>query len=542
GWNDTAVDYPQDKCIHQLFEEQVERTPDAIAAVFEQQQLTYQELNAKANQVAHYLQSLGARPEDLVGICAERSLEMVVGLLAILKAGDAYVPLDPSYPQERLQFMLSDAQVSVLLTQERLLSVLPQSDAQVVCLDRDWAAIAQTSAENFPCGATAENLAYVIYTSGSTGRPKGVLIEHRGLCNLASAQKELFEVGSDSRVLQFASLSFDASVWEIFMALTSGATLVLAPATALMPGDDLRRTLITAAISHVTLPPAALAVMEMEIEELSALAHLIMAGEACSLELAKRWSAACRLWNAYGPSEDTVCATVTQVTPNADRLSIGRPIANTQVHILDSRLQPVPIGVPGELHIGGAGLARGYLNRPELTAEKFIANPFGEGRLYKTGDLARRLPDGQIEFLGRLDHQVKIRGFRIELGEVEAVLSRHEQVRQCVVIACEDTPGDKRLVAYVVPSLAQTGEINSQQLDQLQVEQLASWQGIWQTLYSQMDDPGATVANLGFNISGWTSSYTGQPIPAQEMAEWVENTVARILPYRPQRPLEIGCG
>ena len=464
-WNDTQANYPKDKCIHELFEAQVERclrqaadasTPDAIAVVFEQQQLTYRELNSRANKIAHHLQALGVKPEVLVGICVERSVEMVVGLLGILKAGGAYVPLDPDYPQERLSYMLSDSQVPVLLTQQRLVARLPQHQAVVICLEKESEHIAQYSRDNPVSGVLATHLADVIYTSGSTGKPKGVMVTHSGLCNLAQAQIQMFDLLPSSRVLQFASFSFDASISEVVMALGSGATLYLATKDSLLPSAGLIQLLRDYGITHVTLPPSALAVMP--VEELPVLQTMIVAGEAYSVELMRQWSVGRRFFNAYGPTEATVCTTVAQCT-DSDRclhLPIGHPIPNTQVYILDSYLQPVPVGVLGELHIGGAGLARGYLNRPDLTEEKFIANPFNDDpqdRLYKTGDLARYLSDGNIEYLGRIDHQVKIRGFRIELGEIEAALSQHPDVSQTVVIAREDVPGDKRLVAYVVSHL-----------------------------------------------------------------------------------------
>ncbi|WP_375511245.1 amino acid adenylation domain-containing protein [uncultured Nostoc sp.] len=450
-WNDTQADYPQDKCIHQLFEKQVQLTPNAIAVVFENQQLTYQQLNAKANQLAHYLRSLGVKPDVLVGLCLERSLDMVIGLLGILKAGGAYVPLDPDYPQERLSFMLEDAQVSVLLTQQQLVNKLSQYQANLVCLDEVWSQIIQNNQDNPVSEVRAFHIANVIYTSGSTGRPKGVMVEHTGLCNLAQAQIKTFGLQNLSRILQFASLSFDASIWEVVMAFGSGATLYLGTKDSLLPGKPLIEQLRNHGITHITLPPSALAVMP--VEELSALQTMIVAGEACSAELIRQWSAGRNFFNAYGPTEATVCATVAKCTDGDEKISIGRAIANTQVYILDKNLQPVPIGVPGELHIGGVGLARGYLNRPELTQEKFISNPFeevGGSKLYKTGDLARYLSNGNIEYLGRIDNQVKIRGFRIELGEVEAVLSQHGDVQTCCVIAREEIPGNKRLVAYVV--------------------------------------------------------------------------------------------
>ncbi|BAY89332.1 MULTISPECIES: non-ribosomal peptide synthetase [unclassified Tolypothrix] len=449
-WNDTQVDYPQ-QCIHRLFEQQVERTPDAVAIVFHHQQLTYRQLNQRANQLAHHLQSLGVVPEVLVGICVERSIEMIVGMLAVLKAGGAYVPLDPAYPQERLAFMMSDAQLQIVLTQEQLLTLLPEHQATVICLDTDWKEISQYPQSEPVSNVQVSNLAYIIYTSGSTGKPKGVLVTHKGLCSLALAQIKKFDVQPTSRILQFASFSFDASIADILMALCSGAKLCLAKKEALLPGSDLMQTINEYQITHVALPPSALAAMSNQ--SLPSLQAIIVAGEACATELAAQWSRKVRFFNAYGPTESTVCATMAEYTDASQKLTIGRPIANSCVYILDSHLQPVPIGVAGEVHIGGIGLARGYLNRPELTLEKFIPNPFSSeavSRLYKTGDLARYLPDGNIEFLGRIDHQVKIRGFRIELGEIEAAITQHSLVQQAVVTVREDIPGDKRLVAYIV--------------------------------------------------------------------------------------------
>ncbi|MEL7406243.1 MAG: amino acid adenylation domain-containing protein [Cyanobacteria bacterium J06558_2] len=455
-WNNTQLDYPNDKCIHELFKNQVARTPDSVAVIFEDQQLTYQELNNRANQLAYYLCQLGVKPDVLVGISVERSLDMVVGLLGILKAGGAYVPLDPNYPQERLSYMLTDSGIEVLLTHQSLLETLPAKSARVVCMDADWQMIESQPENNYERKILSHNLAYVIYTSGSTGKPKGVLIEHQGLCNLTQAQRNIFDIKSTSHVLQFASVSFDASVSEIFMALTSGATLVLGTAAQLMPGDELRKTIVEQYITHITLPPSALAVLPPD--ELPSLGQIIVAGEACPPELASKWSVGRRFFNAYGPTESTVCATVAEINEDSSKITIGRAIANTQIYILNSHLQPAPIGVIGELYIGGDGLARGYLNRPELTQQKFIPNPFSqeaESRLYRTGDLAKFLPDGSIEFIGRADNLVKIRGFRIELGEIESNLSSHQLVKNCIVIAREDTPGDKRLVAYIVPQQEQ---------------------------------------------------------------------------------------
>jgi amino acid adenylation domain-containing protein len=491
-WNDTQADYPQDKCIHELFAAQVARTPDAIAVQFEDTQLTYRELNDRADRLACYLQTLGVKPEVLVGICVERSLEMIVGLWGILKAGGAYVPLDPAYPEDRLSFMVADAQIAVLLTQQKLLEIIPDCDIPIVRLDADWEDIAEF---NSPLPAllkrcstwakpktalfalrpplpTPHSLAYVIYTSGSTGQPKGVLVQHQGLCNLALAQIRIFDVHPDSRVLQFASFSFDASISEVVMSLCAGATLYLGARDALIPGAGLMKLLVDRQISHVTLSPSALAAMP--IGAYPDLRTIIVAGEACAPDLVAQWSPGRRLINGYGPTEATVCATAAICNESNTAVPIGRPIDNVRVYILDRQLQPVPIGVAGELHIGGAGLARGYLHRPELTTAKFIPNPFSQaysGRLYKTGDLARYLPDGQIEFLGRIDQQVKIRGFRIELGEIEAVLSQHPQVRAAVVVVRVE-PAGKQLVAYLIP---QAGAIATSELRSFLADRLAEF-------------------------------------------------------------------
>ncbi|RKZ51510.1 MAG: non-ribosomal peptide synthetase, partial [Candidatus Parabeggiatoa sp. nov. 3] len=458
-FNDTATDYPRDKTIVELFEDQVAKTPDAIAVIFENQQLTYRELNTKANQLAHYLQTLGVKPEVLVGICVERSCEMVIGLLGILKAGGAYLPLDPAYPKARLAFMLLDSQVPVCLIQESLIDTLPKTRAQLVCLDVEAKALSQYRSENFASDAKPFNLVYVIYTSGSTGNPKGVLISHQGLYNLAQAQVQLFEVQSNSRILQFTSLSFDVAISDIAMALCSGATLELVTQDSMMSSSELIHILCNHSITHFEIPASILRMLP--VEKLPSLQTLIVGGETCSPSVVTQWSKGRRFFNAYGPTEGTVCATVFENTTGISTLPIGRPIANTQIYILDQYLQPVPIGVPGELHLGGTGLARGYLNRPELTAEKFIKNPFSDvpnSRLYKTGDLACYLPDGNIEYLGRIDNQVKIRGFRIELGEIEAALAQHPFVTESAVIVHEASKTDKRLVAYLVPHQGQVIE------------------------------------------------------------------------------------
>ncbi|MEG4421610.1 amino acid adenylation domain-containing protein [Microcoleus sp. LAD1_D5] len=455
AWNDTETDYPKDACIHELFQKQVELTPDAIALVFEDEQLTYQELNQRANQLAHHLRNLGVGPEVLVGICVERSLEMVVGLLGILKAGGAYVPLDPAYPPERLVFMLEDAEVPVLLTQARLVKSLPKHQGRIVGVDTDWEIIERQSEENLISEVKLDNLAYVIYTSGSTGKPKGVAIEHRNAVALLYWARQTFNPEDFAGVLASTSICFDLSVFELFVPLSWGGKVILAENALHLPtlSAALDVTLIN------TVPSAIAELLRMDGIP-SSVRTVNLAGEPLPNKLVQQvyeHHTVQKVFNLYGPSEDTTYSTYTLVKKGGNESpSIGRPIANTQVYILDAQKQLVPIGVPGELYIGGAGLARGYLNRPELTADRFIPNPFSNEqskRLYKTGDLARYLPDGNIEFLGRIDHQVKIRGFRIELGEIEAVLSKHSDVQESLVINREDASGNQRLVAYITSNL-----------------------------------------------------------------------------------------
>jgi amino acid adenylation domain-containing protein/non-ribosomal peptide synthase protein (TIGR01720 family) len=454
-WNDTQADYPRDLCVHQLFERQVERTPDAVAIVSEDEQLTYKELDRQANQLARHLQALGVRPEVPVGICIERSLDMAIGLLAILKAGGAYVPLDPNYPQERLSFMLSDSQVPVLLTQTHLIEILPAHSAQIVCLDA-WEAIARSNTAPCDSGVKPDNLAYVLYTSGSTGKPKGVAIEHRSPVALVSWAREIFTPDRLAGVLASTSICFDLSVFELFVPLCCGGAVILAENALQLP------TLSTAdRVTLINTVPSAITELLRVNGIPQGVKTVNLAGEPLPIQLVQQLyqqDSIQQVFNLYGPSEDTTYSTFAAIVKGAATTPpIGRPITNTQTYILDRNLQPLPIGVPGELHVGGDGLAREYLNRPELTKEKFIPNPFSfdpqsrpKSRLYKTGDLARYLPDGNIEYIGRIDNQVKIRGFRIELGEVETALLQHPSVLQPVVVAREDEPGKKRLVAYLV--------------------------------------------------------------------------------------------
>ncbi|MDC9594906.1 non-ribosomal peptide synthetase, partial [Xenorhabdus sp. IM139775] len=485
-FNATQADFPQDALIHQLFEAQAAQQPEAIAAVFEEQTLSYGELNRRANQLAHHLIALGVRPDDRVAICVERGLPLVVGLLAILKAGGAYVPLDPAYPADRLAYMLEDATPVVLLAQaallDRLDSAIPISSISVnaiptVLLDTPGSRLAAQPDHNplaQTLGLTPHHLAYVIYTSGSTGQPKGVMLEHRGLCNLITTQQNTLALTPDSRVLQFASNSFDACILEYCMTFVAGACLYLAKRADLLPGGILSGYLTTHAISHVILSPTALAAMDSLPDTLQ---MLLMAGEVCPPTLVKRWAQGRLMLNGYGPTETTIWATLYQCDSEEESAPpIGHPIANTRIYILDAHAQPVPLGVIGEIYIAGAGVARGYLNRPELTAERFLRDPFSavpDARMYKTGDLGRWRPDGNIEYCGRNDFQVKLRGFRIELGEIEAKLEQCPGVREAIVLAREDEPNQKRLVAYLRPQ--EDVELQPAELRQQLAQHLAEY-------------------------------------------------------------------
>jgi amino acid adenylation domain-containing protein len=460
-WNDTRVNSAGEACLHNLFEAQVNRTPEATAVSFEDRDLTYRELNRRANQLANYLGKKGVRPEVLVGICMERSLEMVVGILGVLKAGGAYVPLDPADPEARLTFMLQDTNAPVVLTQSRFRERLPARGIETFFFDAGWERVAQESAETPACSVTLENLAYVIYTSGSTGKPKGVMVPHRAVCNNLHWVRKRYRLTESDVVLQISSFVFDASISEIFAPLLSGARLVLARSSEQYEPGYLVKVIGKQGVTIIQLVPSLLRVLldEEGFPHCRSLRCVIGGGETMPVELEERFykTLNAELYNTYGPTETAIDATCWPCNGKIGGRSvpIGRPIDNFQLYILDRNLQPVPIGVPGELHIGGAGLARGYLNNNELTAEKFIVHPFGHKageRLYKTGDLVRYLPDGNIEFIGRIDHQVKVRGFRIEPGEIEAVLRQHPGVRDAVVLAREDPFSGRRLVAYIIPS------------------------------------------------------------------------------------------
>ncbi|WP_445299617.1 non-ribosomal peptide synthetase [Microcoleus sp. B4-C1] len=487
-WNDTRTDYPQNKCIHQLFEERVQQHLEDVALTFDSKHLTYRELNSRSNQLARYLQKLGVGAEVLVGLCAERSIDLIVGMLAILKAGGAYLPLDPSYPRDRLNLMLEDAQVKVLLIQDKLIENFRDFSNSVIYFDRDWEDIAKESAENPANTVTADNLAYVIYTSGSTGKPKGVAVTHKAVNRLV-LNTNYIKIEPTDKIAQASNASFDAATFEIWGALLNGAHLVgISTNITLSPHDlalELRQQGITVLFLTTALFQQIARVLPQAFDSLRC---LLFGGEAVDMRWVKKLlkqNSTTKLIHVYGPTENTTFSAyycVQDVPETAASIPIGRPIANTQIYLLDADLQPVAIGVIGQLYVGGDGLAKGYLNQPDLTAAAFIPNPFSNKSgcsLYKTGDLGRYLADGNIEFLGRIDDQVKIRGYRIELGEIEAALCQHPQVGEAVVIVREDIPDDKHLVAYVIPDgIKEKSEIpnlNSSDLRQFLKEKLPGY-------------------------------------------------------------------
>jgi amino acid adenylation domain-containing protein len=555
-FNATEEAYSQEKLIHELFEEQVKRTPAAVAVVYEGHSLTYAELNGRANQLARYLREKGVGPDQLVGICVERSLEMVVGLLGILKAGGAYVPLDPNYPIERLAYMLNDATPRVLLTQERLRGKVPDTAAEVTALDKQWSEIAEREEEDLDPRAlqlTSRQLAYVIYTSGSTGNPKGVMVEHGNVTRLFAATENRFGFNEQDVWTLFHSVAFDFSVWELWGALLYGGRVVVVPYMTARSPQEFYRLLCEEGVTVLNQTPSAFAQLidaqAQSSENKHSLRVVIFGGEALELRMLRPWverngSERPQLVNMYGITETTVHVTYRSLSKEeieSERGSVvGKPILDLRVYLLDQYRQPVPIGVAAEIYVGGAGVARGYLNRPELTAERFISDPFSadpQARMYKTGDLGRWRPDGIIEYLGRNDHQVKIRGFRIELGEIEAQLVRHEQVKEAVVLAREDVPGEKRLVAYVVGDRNCSLEAASDGVpENLRNEIVSEWETLYEETY------GTQNPLTGPSFVGWNSSYTGQRIPDAQMQEWLTGTLERIQALGPKRLLEIGCG
>lgn len=547
-FNDTAVQYPE-RCLHHAFEDQVSRTPEAPALIFERNRLSYAQLNTRANRLALQLRRAGAGNGMPVGIFLERSSEMVIALFAVLKAGGAYLPLDPDYPATRLSFMVEDAALSLLITHSSLSEKLPFFSGTIIPVNHYSS---EERTEPVEIDTVLSDPAYIIYTSGSTGRPKGVVVPHRGISNRLEWMQSQYGLTGEDRVLQKTPFSFDVSVWELFWPLIQGAVLVVAKPGGHKDGTYLLDTICQHQITTIHFVPTMLsAFLETPaLSRITSLKRVICSGEALPPEYRDRFydvfSQSVELHNLYGPTEASVDVTYWHCKPGGGTvIPIGRPVANTSMFILDRNMKPVPTGIPGEIHISSVQLAHGYLNRPELTAQRFpiYKNSYSnKHRLYKTGDSGRWRDDGTIEYLGRLDHQVKVRGFRIELGEIEAQLRSHSAIDDAIVLIKEDPPGsgNKKILGYAVPNsdvagaqipLMTDGENHSGSY-------IADWQGVFDDTYSQSQDD----IDPFFNISGWNSSYTGAPIPPEEMRLWLDSTVDRILALQPDRILEIGCG
>ncbi|MFD1501195.1 non-ribosomal peptide synthetase, partial [Streptosporangium lutulentum] len=539
-WNDTGHLVPP-RTWPEMFAEQVRLRPDAVALVFEDTHLTYTELDERANRLAHALIARGAGPERVVALALPRSAELIIAEVAVLKSGAAYLPVDTDYPADRIAYMLADAAPACLVTTADTVADIPACDGmEPLVLDAPETARELSARPDHDPAETDRgplsvlNAAYVIYTSGSTGRPKGVVLSHAGVAKLVATQSERFGVGPDSRVLQFASPSFDVAFWDLCLGLLSGGRLVVVPAERRVPGAPLADYANANGITFMILPPALLAAMPDDVH-LPPAATLLAGTERVSPELVGRYARGRMMFNAYGPTEATTNSTLglcDPEIPSGSIVPIGVPDPGTRAYVLDARLRPVPAGVTGELYLGGEGLARGYLGRPDLTAERFVADPFGQAgeRLYRTGDLVRWKPDGRLEYLGRVDAQVKIRGFRIEPGEIESVLRGHPAVDQVAVVVREDRPGDRRLAAYIVPSLeAEAGHDET--------ERVGEWKDLHELLYSAAGSEGFQE-----NFAGWNSMYDGLPIPVEEMREWRDATIGRIEELRPRRVLEIGVG
>ncbi|MBD9358038.1 non-ribosomal peptide synthetase [Methylomonas albis] len=545
-WNATQYDYPLEQTVYGLFEQQALQHPDRIAVIWENEQLSYGLLNARANLLAGYLSTLGATTETLVGLCVERSAELLVGLLGIMKTGAAYVPLDPAYPKERLNAMIASSGLSLLLTQQAAASALPAGAARIVFLDRDWPSIAATRPTTTASPIRTDRLAYVIYTSGSTGRPKGVQISHRALLNFLFSMRNEPGLGPDDTLLAVTTICFDIASLELYLPLITGGRIALASRETAADGFALRETINRTQATVMQATPATWRLLFAAEEPTSLpLRRIFCGGEALTGELAQQLlQTRAQVWNLYGPTETTVWSTASRVIPRHNggefggNAAIGHPIANTQTYIVDRFFQPLPIGIPGELYIGGDGLSRGYLGQAAMTAERFLPDPFAAipgARVYKTGDLVRFLNSGQIAFLGRVDHQIKIRGFRIELGEIEAVLSRHPAVLNAVAICREDRADQQQLLTYVEADFDWRAAEADTAASEVMIEK---WQTVWEQTYRTTRPP----SEDNFDTSGWLSSYTGKPIPKLEMQAWVDDTVARILALQPSRVMEIGCG
>lgn len=529
-FNQTELRYARKRGIHCLIEDQAKISSETVALITEKEKLTYGELNSRANRLAHYLRKNGAKPDSLVAICSERTADLVIAMLAVVKSGGAYVPIDPAYPKDRIKFIIEDANAPIVLTQEHLAGQLPQTNAQVVLLGK--LDTAEFSSDNPPCNVDDNNLAYVIFTSGSTGRPKGVAIEHRSVVAFAEWSKTVFSKEDLDGVLFATSVCFDLSIYEVFVTLALGGKMVLAETALHLPGHPAANE-----VKLINTVPSAIAELA-RMKAIPASVKIInLAGEPLKQALVEELYSIPtveKVYDLYGPTEDTVYSTFT-LRAKGGKATIGRPIANTRAYILDAKLNPLPIGVPGELHLAGAGLARGYLNRAELTAEKFIPDPFYPGeKMYKTGDLTRFLPDGQIEYLGRIDHQVKVRGYRIELGEIENAIRSHQAVLETAVMARNEQNGEKKIVAYVVGD----PDWQAKKTTEAEQSQVSGWEVVFDAAYSHE----TSTSDTEFNLASWNSSYDGKPIPEEQMREWRDQTVERILDLKPKRVLEIGCG
>jgi amino acid adenylation domain-containing protein len=542
-WNRTTVAYPLDRRVHELFAEQSRRTPTATAVVQGSRQLTYGELEHKANQLAHYLRDAAVGRDVIVGLHLERSPELVIAMLAVLKAGGAYMPLDPAYPVERLSFMLKESRAPVLLTRSTGLALAAPS-VRVIHLDEEESEITSRSPEAPAWKVDLRDLAYVIYTSGSTGSPKGAMVEHASMLNYLNWSLRVYKPGIENPVPISSPLAFDATITSLYGALLTGRSATLLPEGREL--ENFESLLRSGQWSLIKVSPAHLQALGPRLQHVGVpqtVDTIVVGGEALPSSLVQLWRSfwpGVRIFNQYGPTETVVACSFYEIPEGASwpgPVPIGRAAPNVQLHVLDSRLQKVPVGVPGELYVAGAQVSRGYLNRPTMTAERFVANPFGApgSRMYRTGDLVRYLPDGNLEFIGRRDSQVKLRGYRIELGEIESVLLQHHAVAQAAVLAREDVPGDRRIVAYVVGRRPPRGETSNESADRLRSESVSEWEAVHEGTYEASETNGPTFV-------GWNSSYTGEPIPEEEMQEWMVRTVERILALQPKRVLEVGCG
>ena len=540
-FNDTGTEFPEERLIHELFEQQVTAFPNALALMDEHRQLTYSQLNTYANRIANALLQLGVRPDDRIGIYAERGIEMVTAILGILKAGGAYLPLDPGYPRDRLNFMIDDSKPVAVLVQSGLKDNLHQLNLPIIDLVDS---AEQPDTPPVVHGLTSRNLAYVIYTSGSTGQPKGVMIEHRSVLRLV-INNYYAPVGPQDCLAHCSSPSFDATTWELWAALLSGARLLVVPHAVVLDPVTFNRVLLKHGVTAMWLTVALFNEYVDFLEgAFSNLRYLLVGGDALNPSTVVRALSKPvppqNLINGYGPTETTTFAatyTIKGLAPNAQSIPIGRPIANTRIYILDRRRKPVPVSMAGEIYIGGPGVARGYLNQPGLTEERFVPDPFSttpDTKLYRTGDLGRWRPDGNIEFLGRNDFQVKIRGFRVEPTEVEALIQKRPGVKQAAVVVREDEPGVKRLVGYIVPDGSQLKRSRTSQLGNASTGIINEWQALYEATYAEVTTSPTFI--------GWNSSYSGDPLPAAQMREWLQSTVQRIRSLRPQKVLEVGCG